>query len=221
MARERAVDRHSWPTTVDSVTTALESIDDPEVDAAAGRVVAGALRALSRSSAEAEAVSLSGYRRSIPGWRSEIRAAATAARSPVQHVGDEQFGIEITRSTTDGRETQVVVTSDGSVLSADDVLVIRLSAATDSPQFLVLIHRGDDGTFGGQIITPLLRMNDDLEITVGRAAALTEEAAVSVEHAVRASTTAGRNAWRRVARALPTEHPVRAAVLAGLGRKPL
>lgn len=222
MAREEGGERHGvWPTTLAAVAAAVESIDDNTVGEAAERVLAGALRVLTSLDAESGVARMHGYRRAIPGWRSELRAAATDMRSPVQHFTDERFGIEFIRSTADGRETQVIVTSDGSLLGVDDLVVVSTIVGSESIQLLVLIDRGGDGICRGQIVTPLLRMSDDIEITLGRPDTLTPQETASVEHAVRASTSAGRNAWRRVARRLPDGHPVRNAVLAGVSRKAL
>ncbi|MGF0316868.1 hypothetical protein [Nocardia fluminea] len=50
----------------------------------------------------------------------------------------------------------------------------------------------------------------------GARAAAGDIVRVAVTDAVRCSLTAGRSAWRRVAKGLPAGDPVRAAIVAGL-----
>lgn len=205
--------RRPWPATIDEVIGDVEAVDDPELNAAVERLAQQMAEAVMSSRGVGSTTSILDYRKVIPGWKSEMRAAAIEVKAPVQHFSDEVLGIDFVRST-DGRETQVVVTSDGTTLGADDVVVIRILTGSDIANLLVLVRQQVDGTLRGEIVTPLVRMSDDVEIAIERVDLLSGEYADSVEHAVRASTAAGRNAWRRIARGLPVGHPIRVAVLA-------
>ncbi|NNH70436.1 hypothetical protein HLB23_11280 [Nocardia uniformis] len=152
----------------------------------------------------------------VPGWTEQVRAAASGTAGPLQRVVDRELGIEFVRSATDGRETSIVVTSFGELVSAGDVVRVQIGSGSGRTDLLVVLHTADNGDLVGQIITPAVTMSDDLEIALTPLSSLSGEHTRAVTEAVRTSPTPGRNAWRRIAKHLPADHPVRSAIIDGL-----
>ncbi|WP_331757810.1 hypothetical protein OG225_41370 (plasmid) [Nocardia sp. NBC_01377] len=171
-----------------------------------------------RSTREATVTALSHRARGVrvPGFTAEIRAAASDTAGPVQRICDRELGIEFRRSSPDGHATSIDVTAHSDRASAGDIVSIQVTGATQRTELLVVLHEKQQGTLTGQIVTSQITLSDDLQVAVVESSTLTAEHASAVTAAVRNSPTAGRNAWRSIARQLPATHPVRAAVINGL-----
>ncbi|MFJ2664063.1 hypothetical protein ACIO14_06905 [Nocardia fluminea] len=125
-------------------------------------------------------------------------------------------GIEFIRSPAGAEQTRISVHSFGTRAAAGDIVRVAVRLGAERSELLVVLYADDDGTITGQVVTRALTMSEDLEISLLPGAALGSTHTSAVTDAVRCSSTAGRNAWRRVAKGLPAGDPVRAAIVAGL-----
>ncbi|WP_446221310.1 hypothetical protein ACTWPB_15120 [Nocardia sp. IBHARD005] len=228
MAPDHDADRLSLPVDIDVLIAFAES-DSPDVDAesaaAGARIAERLLRggAVSRGEAGSTAVGDLGARRAVmavPGWTVQPLAASsegerTAIRA-VQKQLDQELGIEFTRSPAGAEQTRISVHSFGARAAAGDIVRVAVSLGAERTELLVVLYADADGTLTGQVVTKALTMSEDLEISLLPGAALGSTHTSAVTDAVRCSLTAGRNAWRRVAKGLPAGDPVRAAIVAGL-----
>ncbi|MFD3506593.1 hypothetical protein [Nocardia sp. NPDC058666] len=207
-----APDRLGLPVDVE-VLIAFAEADSP-VDAEAARVGARIAERLLRGT-----VTDLGARRRVmrvPGWTVQPLAASsegeTATRA-VQQRTDSELGIEFTRTPAGAQQTRISVRSFGTHAVAGDIVRVAAGAGTE---LLVVLYTEDDGALTGQIVSRALSMSEDLEISLLPSATLGSTHACAVTEAVRCSLTAGRNAWRRVAKSRPVGDPVRDAIVAGL-----
>jgi hypothetical protein len=224
-APDHDADRLSLPVDLD-VLIAFAASDSPDSDAesdAVGARIAERLLHGGAVSGGSAAVGDRGARRAVmtvPGWSVQPLAASserekTATRA-VQRQRDREAGIEFTRSPAGAEQTRISVHSFGARAAAGDIVQISVRLGAERTDVLVVLYTGDDGTLTGQAVTRALTMSEDLEISLLPGAALDSTHAAAVTDAVRCSLTAGRNAWRRVAKGLPAGDPVRAAIVAGL-----
>ncbi|MFC9871134.1 hypothetical protein [Nocardia salmonicida] len=221
MAPDHDADRLSLPVDID-VLIAFAEADSPEVDAesaaAGARIAARLLRGGSAAVGDLDA------RRAVmavPGWTVQPLAASsegeTTATRAVQKQLDRELGIEFTRSPAGAEQTRISVHSFGARATAGDIVRVAVSLGAERTELLVVLYADPDGSLTGQVVTRALTMSEDLEISLLPGAALGSTHTSAVTDAVRCSLTAGRNAWRRVAKGLPADDPVRAAIVAGLG----
>ncbi|MGW6120728.1 hypothetical protein ACWFRF_16945 [Nocardia sp. NPDC055165] len=225
MAPDHDADRLSLPVDID-VLIAFAASDSPDADAesadAGARIAERLLRAGAVSGSSAALGDL-GARRAVmtvPGWSVQPLAASSDSEQTttrtVQKQRDRELGIEFTRSPAGAEQTRISVHSFGARAAAGDIVRISVRLGADRTELLVVLYAGDDGTLTGQAVTRALTMSEDLEISLLAGAALDGTHVSAVTDAVRCSLTAGRNAWRRVAKGLPAGDPVRAAIVAGL-----
>ncbi|MGW0636939.1 hypothetical protein [Nocardia salmonicida] len=221
MAPDHDADRLSLPVDID-VLIAFAEADSPEVDAesaaAGARIAARLLRGGAAAVGDLDA------RRAVmavPGWTVQPLAASsegeTTATRAVQKQLDRELGIEFTRSPAGAEQTRISVHSFGARAAAGDIVRVAVSLGAERTELLVVLYADADGSLTGQVVTRALTMSEDLEISLLPGAALGSTHTSAVTDAVRCSLTAGRNAWRRVAKGLPAGDPVRAAIVAGLG----
>ncbi|MFF3228146.1 hypothetical protein ACFYV7_35500 [Nocardia suismassiliense] len=152
----------------------------------------------------------------VPAWTAHERAAASGISGPMQSVIDLEFGIQFVRSAADGDETAVSVKSFGDRVGSDDIVRIEITSGHERSEVLLVLYTGADNHPTGEIATRAITMSEDLAIAIIPTSSLTADHATAVTQAVRSSRTAGRNAWRRIAKGLPDDHPVRIAVMDGL-----
>ncbi|PKV80258.1 hypothetical protein [Nocardia fluminea] len=225
MAPDHDADRLSLPVDIDVLIAFAES-GSPDVDAesaAAGARIAERLLRLGAVSGGSAAVGALGARRAvmaIPGWTVQPLAASseseTTATPTVQKQRDRELGIEFARAPAGAEQTRISVHSFGARAAAGDIVRVAVRLGAERSELLVVLYTDDDGTLTGQVVTRALTMAEDLEISLLPGAALGSTHTSAVTDAVRCSLTAGRNAWRRVAKGLPVGDPVRAAIVAGL-----
>ena len=225
MAPDHDADRLSLPVDIDVLIAFAES-GSPDVDAesaAAGARIAERLLRLGAVSGGSAAVGALGARRAvmaIPGWTVQPLAASseseTTATPTVQKQRDRELGIEFARAPAGAEQTRISVHSFGARAAAGDIVRVAVRLGAERSELLVVLYTDDDGTLTGQVVTRALTMAEDLEISLLPGAALGSTHTSAVTDAVRCSLTAGRNAWRRVAKGLPDGDPVRAAIVAGL-----
>ena len=225
MAPDHDADRLSLPVDIDVLIAFAES-GSPDVDAesaAAGARIAERLLRLGAVSGGSAAVGALGARRAvmaIPGWTVQPLAASseseTTATPTVQKQRDRELGIEFARAPAGAEQTRISVHSFGARAAAGDIVRVAVRLGAERSELLVVLYTDDDGTLTGQVVTRALTMAEDLEISLLPGAALGSTHTTAVTEAVRCSLTAGRNAWRRVAKGLPDGDPVRAAIVAGL-----
>ncbi|WP_328711111.1 hypothetical protein [Nocardia salmonicida] len=220
MAPDHDADRLSLPVDID-VLIAFAEADSPEVDAesaaAGARIAARLLRGGSAAVGDLDARRAA---MAVPGWTVQPLAASsegeTTATRAVQKQLDRELGIEFTRSPAGAEQTRISVHSFGARAAAGDIVRVAVSLGAERTELLVVLYADADGTLTGQVVTRALTMSEDLEISLLPGAALCSTHTSAVTDAVRCSLTAGRNAWRRVAKGLPAGDPVRAAIVAGL-----
>ncbi|WP_063004149.1 hypothetical protein [Nocardia salmonicida] len=220
MAPDHDADRLSLPIDID-VLIAFAEADSPEVDAesaaAGARIAARLLRGGSAAVGDLDARRAA---MAVPGWTVQPLAASsegeTTATRAVQKQLDRELGIEFTRSPAGAEQTRISVHSFGARAAAGDIVRVAVSLGAERTELLVVLYADADGTLTGQVVTRALTMSEDLEISLLPGAALGSTHTSAVTDAVRCSLTAGRNAWRRVAKGLPAGDPVRAAIVAGL-----
>ncbi|WP_063055544.1 hypothetical protein [Nocardia salmonicida] len=220
MAPDHDADRLSLPVDID-VLIAFAEADSPEVDAesaaAGARIAARLLRGDSAAVGDLDARRAA---MAVPGWTVQPLAASsegeTTATRAVQKQLDRELGIEFTRSPAGAEQTRISVHSFGARAAAGDIVRVAVSLGAERTELLVVLYADADGTLTGQVVTRALTMSEDLEISLLPGAALGSTHTSAVTDAVRCSLTAGRNAWRRVAKGLPAGDPVRAAIVAGL-----
>ncbi|KQY38450.1 hypothetical protein ASD42_08520 [Nocardia sp. Root136] len=220
MAPDHDADRLSLPIDID-VLIAFAEADGPEVDAesaaAGARIAARLLRGGSAAVGDLDARRAA---MAVPGWTVQPLAASsegeTTATRAVQKQLDRELGIEFTRSPAGAEQTRISVHSFGARAAAGDIVRVAVSLGAERTELLVVLYAEADGTLTGQVVTRALTMSEDLEISLLPGAALGSTHTSAVTDAVRCSLTAGRNAWRRVAKGLPAGDPVRAAIVAGL-----
>ncbi|MFD4460365.1 hypothetical protein [Nocardia sp. NPDC058480] len=224
MAPEHDADRLSLPVDIDVLIAFAES-DSPNVDAESAAAGARIAERLLRAGAVSSEVTVGdlGARRAVmavPGWTVQPLAASsdgeTTATRAVQKQLDRELGIEFTRSPAGAEQTRISVHSFGARAAAGDIVRVAVSLGAERSELLVVLYTDADGTLTGQVVTRALTMSEDLEISLLPGAALGSTHTSAVTDAVRCSLTAGRNAWRRVAKGLPAGDPVRAAIVAGL-----
>ncbi|WP_331758582.1 hypothetical protein OG225_40840 (plasmid) [Nocardia sp. NBC_01377] len=153
----------------------------------------------------------------IPGWAVQVRAAASKDNPVVQARTDREVGVEFTRTVSAGQATRLTVRSFAGWAVPGDVVRVAVDDDANGCEVLVVLYRDEHDNVAGQVVTGSIGMTHDLRISVFAAEGLEAGQARMVTEAVRGSATAGRNAWRRVAKGLPEGDPVRAAILAGLG----
>ncbi len=220
MAPDHDADRLSLPIDID-VLIAFAEADSPEVDAesaaAGARIAARLLRGGSAAVGDLDARRAA---MAVPGWTVQPLAASsegeTTATRAVQKQLDRELGIEFTRSPAGAEQTRISVHSFGARAAAGDIVRVAVSLGAERTELLVVLYADADGTLTGQVVTRALTMSEDLEISLLPGASLGSTHTSAVTDAVRCSLTAGRNAWRRVAKGLPAGDPVRAAIVAGL-----
>ena len=215
MAPDHDADRLSLPVDID-VLIAFAEADSPEVDAesaaAGARIAARLLRGGSAAVGDLDAMA-------VPGWTVQPLAASSEGETTtraVQKQLDRELGIEFTRSPAGAEQTRISVHSFGARAAAGDIVRVAVSLGAERTELLVVLYADADGTLTGQVVTRALTMSEDLEISLLPGASLGSTHTSAVTDAVRCSLTAGRNAWRRVAKGLPAGDPVRAAIVAGL-----
>ncbi|MFD6395273.1 hypothetical protein [Nocardia sp. NPDC060249] len=225
MAPDHDADRLSLPVDID-VLIAFAASDSPDVDAesaaAGARIAERLLRGGAVSSGTGAIGDLAARRAvmTVPGWSVQPLAASSDSEKTVtrtvQKQRDREWGIEFTRSPAGAEQTRISVHSFGARAVAGDIVQVAVRRGAERTELLVVLYADDDGTLTGQAVTRALTMSEDLEISLLPGAALDSTHASAVTEAVRCSLTAGRNAWRRVAKGLPAGDPVRAAIVAGL-----
>ncbi|MEU4319536.1 hypothetical protein AB0F85_06655 [Nocardia fluminea] len=223
MAPDHDADRLSLPVDIDVLIAFAES-GSPGVDAESAAAGARIAERLLRGGAVAGgSIGDLGARRAVmavPGWTVQPLAASseseTTATRPVQKQRDRELGIEFARSPAGAEQTRISVHSFGTRAAAGDIVRVAVRLGAERSELLVVLYADDDGTLTGQVVTRALTMSEDLEISLLPGAALGSTHTSAVTDAVRCSLTAGRNAWRRVAKGLPAGDPVRAAIVAGL-----
>ncbi|MFD4353197.1 hypothetical protein ACFWPX_11615 [Nocardia sp. NPDC058518] len=222
MAPDHDADRLSLPVDIDVLIAFAES-DSPDVDAESAAAGARIAERLLRGGAVSHSSAGFGARRAVmavPGWTVQPLAASsegeTTAIRAVQKQLDQELGIEFTRSPAGAEQTRISVHSFGARAAAGDIVRVAVSLGAERTELLVVLYADADGTLTGQVVTRALTMSEDLEISLLPGAALGSTHTSAVTDAVRCSLTAGRNAWRRVAKGLPAGDPVRAAIVAGL-----
>ncbi|WKG08136.1 hypothetical protein QX204_24115 [Nocardia sp. PE-7] len=216
-------DRLSLPVDID-VLIAFAEADSPDFDAesaaAGARIAARLLRGEAGGSAAVGDLDARRTVMAVPGWTVQPLAASsegeTTATRAVQKQLDRELGIEFTRSPAGAEQTRISVHSFGARAAAGDIVRVAVSLGDERTELLVVLYADADGTLTGQVVTRALTMSEDLEISLLPGAALGSTHTSAVTDAVRCSLTAGRNAWRRVAKGLPADDPVRAAIVAGL-----
>jgi hypothetical protein len=220
-ARNQRPDRLNLPADID-VLLALVDDDDAEPDAEAA--AAGARIAQRLLAAEHRATPLSPTARRgvmrVPGWTVRPLAAssgdAAASNRVVQKQTDQELGIEFTRTPAGAEQTRISVQSFGPGTAAGDIVRVAVRVGEERTEILVVLYTDTDGSLTGQIVTRALSLAEHLEISILPGTALGNAHAGAITDAVRCSLTAGRNAWRRVAKGLPVGDPVRAAIVTGL-----
>ncbi|MFD4438547.1 hypothetical protein ACFWPK_02060 [Nocardia sp. NPDC058519] len=222
MAPDHDADRLSLPVDIDVLIAFAES-DSPDVDAESAAAGARIAERLLRGGAVSPSSAAFSARRAVmavPGWTVQPLAASsegeTTAIRAVQKQLDQELGIEFTRSPAGAEQTRISVHSFGARAAAGDIVRVAVSLGAERTELLVVLYADADGTLTGQVVTRALTMSEDLEISLLPGAALGSTHTSAVTDAVRCSLTAGRNAWRRVAKGLPAGDPVRAAIVAGL-----
>ncbi|MFD8098407.1 hypothetical protein ACFV24_02635 [Nocardia fluminea] len=224
MERDDA-DRVNLPVDIDVLLALAEAEDATESDdeaSAAGARIAQQLLRSGRFQDSAPSASLDARREvmRVPGWTVQPLAASseddTGAGRTVQKRVDRELGIEFIRSPAGARQTQISVQSFGARTVAGDIVRVSIGLGTGRTEFLVVLYTDEAGALTGQVVTRALTMSEDLEISLLPGASLGTAHTTAVTDAVRCSLTAGRNAWRRVAKDLPSGDPVRAAIVAGL-----
>ncbi|MEU4810876.1 hypothetical protein AB0H20_16905 [Nocardia fluminea] len=224
MAPDHDADRLSLPVDID-VLIAFAEAGSPDVDAESAAAGARIAERLLRGGAVSGGSTVGdlGARRAVmavPGWTVQPLAASseseTTATRPVQKQRDRELGIEFARSPAGAEQTRISVHSFGTRAAAGDIVRVAVRLGAERSELLVVLYADDDGTLTGQVVTRALTMAEDLEISLLPGAALGSTHTSAVTDAVRCSLTAGRNAWRRVAKGLPDGDPVRAAIVAGL-----
>ncbi|TCJ99421.1 hypothetical protein [Nocardia alba] len=227
MAPDHDADRLSLPVDIDVLIAFAES-DGPDADAesaaAGARIAERLLRGDigSRQGRSATVVDVGARRAAmtVPGWTVQPLAASSESEKPatrtLQKQRDRELGIEFTRSPAGAEQTRISVHSFGARAAAGDIVRVAVRLGAESTELLVVLYADDDGTLTGQVVTKSLTMSEDLEISLLPGTALGGTHTSAVTDAVRCSLTAGRNAWRRVAKGLPVGDPVRAAIVAGL-----
>ncbi|MFE9785064.1 hypothetical protein ACFYO7_06770 [Nocardia salmonicida] len=223
MAPDHDADRLSLPVDID-VLIAFAEADSPDVDAesaaAGARIAARLLRGEAGGPAAVGDLDARRAVMAVPGWTVQPLAASsegeTTATRAVQKQRDRELGIEFTRAPAGAEQTRISVHSFGARAAAGDIVRVAVSLGAERTELLVVLYADTDGTLTGQVVTRALTMFEDLEISLLPGAALGSTHTSAVTDAVRCSLTAGRNAWRRVAKGLPAGDPVRAAIVAGL-----
>ncbi len=216
--------RLNLPVDIDVLLALAEADDDAESDdaAAAGARIADRLLRGSRAAESTNLTSLDARREvmRVPGWTVQPLAASSeddaAAARAIQKRVDRDLGIEFIRSPAGAEQTRISVQSFGSRAMAGDIVRVAVSLGAERTELLVVLYTDEAGALTGQVVTRALTMSEDLEISLLPGAALGTAHTSAVTDAVRCSLTAGRNAWRRVAKGLPSGDPVRAAIVAGL-----
>ncbi|MFF2086033.1 hypothetical protein ACFVVM_19835 [Nocardia sp. NPDC058176] len=223
MARDREPDRVHLPVDIDVLLALADTAVDAESAAAGARIAERLLRGGRSGTGDSATVTSLDARRAVmrvPGWTVQPLAAAaeedTAANRAVQKRIDRELGIEFVRSPAGAEQTRISVQSFGARAVAGDVVRVAVRLGDERTELLVVLYTDDRGALTGQVVTHALTMSEDLEISLLPGAALGSAHTAAVTDAVRCSLTAGRNAWRRVAKGLPTGDPVRAAIVAGL-----
>ncbi|WP_410870132.1 hypothetical protein [Nocardia sp. A7] len=222
MAPDHDADRVGLPVDIDVLIAFAESDDtavDAESAAAGARIAERVLRSGTREFSD-EPTSLSARRAvmAVHGWSVQPLAASSEGETThaVQKQLDRELGIEFTRAPAGAEQTRISVHSFGARAVAGDIVRVAVSLGAERTELLVVLYAEDDGTLTGQVVTRALTMSEDLEISLLPGAALGDTHTAAVTDAVRCSLTAGRNAWRRVAKGLSAGDPVRAAIIAGL-----
>ncbi|KAF0847077.1 hypothetical protein [Nocardia caishijiensis] len=219
-ARNQRPDRLNLPADIDVLLALVEDDVEPDAEAAA----AGARIAQRLLAAEHSAIPLSPAARRgvmrVPGWTVRPLAAssrdAAASSRVVQKQTDQELGIEFTRTPAGAEQTRISVQSFGPGTAAGDVVRVAVHMGEERTEVLVVLYIDADGSLTGQIVTRALSLAEHLEISILPGAALGNSHTGAITDAVRCSLTAGRNAWRRVAKGLPVGDPVRAAIVTGL-----
>ncbi|MFE1592021.1 hypothetical protein [Nocardia sp. NPDC058705] len=216
---DHEADRLSLPVDIDVLIAFAES-DGPEVDAESAAAGARIAERLLRGGTGSDELGARRAVMAVPGWTVQPLAASseadTTAPRAVQKQLDRELGIEFTRSPAGAEQTRISVHSFGARATAGDIVRVAVSVGGERAELLVVLYADDDGTLTGQVVTRALTMSEDLEISLLPGASLGTTHTAAVTDAVRCSLTAGRNAWRRVAKGLPAGDPVRAAIVAGL-----
>lgn len=212
--RDNDPDRLALPADLETLL-ALAADDIDDADRAAGQRIAE--RLLGARPATVTPLGRHPVLR-VPGWTVQpLAAAADDLASPVsQQRVDPELGLEFTRAPAGSGLTRIAVQATGGRAAAGDVVRVAVGGGTARTELLVVLYTDDEGTLTGQVLTPAVSMAEDLEISVLPGAALGTVATEAVTDAVRCSLTAGRNAWRRVAKGLPADDPIRSAIVAGL-----
>ncbi|WP_067862809.1 hypothetical protein [Nocardia shimofusensis] len=227
---EDAADRLGLPADIDVLTALADADDDTTFDietAAAGARIGERLLRGHRALARGPATVTHIHARAavvvmrVPGWTVQPLAASSADRAAravpaAQKRVDRELGLEFIRSPAGAEQTRISVQSQGIRAASGDIVRVDVRRGEENTEILVVLYTDETGTVTGHVITRALTMAEDLEISIMPVAALGAGQTSAVTDAVRCSLTAGRNAWRRVAKALPGDHPVRAAIVAGL-----
>ncbi|MRH93484.1 hypothetical protein GFY24_39800 [Nocardia sp. SYP-A9097] len=154
------------------------------------------------------------FRLTMPGMHDWQLAAGTDDSGPVQVADHPELGLQVVHTITSSNEMLLAVTSDGTIAEVGDIIRILPTETDSSSGVLIILYPGREGEAVGQVVTSTMTMTEEFELTVLSPDELSDTLAVTA--AVRASTAAGRNAWRLVAGALPHGHPIRSAVVDGL-----
>ncbi|MCA2207706.1 hypothetical protein [Nocardia rosealba] len=201
----------------------LALADDSEPDAeaaAAGTRIADRLLAADNATPEPPSLAARRAVMRVPGWTVRPLAASSRDGAPssrvVQKQIDQELGIEFTRTPAGTEQTRISVQSFGPDTAAGDVVRVAVHAGEERTEVLVVLYTDAGGSLTGQIVTRALTLAEHLEISIVPGTALGHTHTAAITDAVRCSLTAGRNAWRRVAKGLPIGDPVRSAIVAGL-----
>ncbi|NKX86112.1 hypothetical protein [Nocardia coubleae] len=219
-ARDHRPTRLNLPVDLE-VLLALADDSEPDAEAAAaGARIAQRLLAAADATPEPHSLSARRIVMRVPGWT--VRPLAASSRDGasssrvVQKQIDQELGIEFTRTPAGAEQTRISVQSFGPDTAAGDVVRVAVHAGEERTEVLVVLYTDADGSLTGQIVTRALTLAEHLEISIVPGTALGDTHAAAITDAVRCSLTAGRNAWRRVAKGLPVGDPVRSAIVAGL-----
>ncbi|MFC6011071.1 hypothetical protein [Nocardia lasii] len=220
MARDRDATRLNLPVDLDVLLACAEADDNTASDAEAATAGARVAERLLRSDRGANSATVTALesrreRMRVPGWTVRPLAASAddvATHHAVQRQVDRELGVEFVRSPSGAARTRISVRAFGARAVAGDI--VRVGA--EGTEVLVVLYPDEGGTLTGQVVTRALTMSEDLEISLLPSAALDARHTSAVTEAVRCSLTAGRNAWRRVAKGLPSGDPIRAAIVEGL-----
>ncbi|MEU4596062.1 hypothetical protein [Nocardia sp. NPDC023988] len=218
--RDHRPARLDLPVDID-VLLALADDSEPDAEAAtAGARIADRLLAADNATPEPPSLAARRAVMRVPGWTVRPLAASSRDGAPssrvVQKQIDQELGIEFTRTPAGTEQTRISVQSFGPDTAAGDVVRVAVHAGEERTEVLVVLYTDADGSLTGQIVTRALTLAEHLEISIVPGAALGHTHTAAITDAVRCSLTAGRNAWRRVAKGLPVGDPVRSAIVAGL-----